>query len=338
MEVLKTLETLCAAFGPSGQEQEVAAVIAGLAKPYADEIMRDVLGNLIVHKKGTGPKVMFAAHMDSIGLMVTHITDDGFVRVGKIGGVSPKDMLGTTVRFPNGVMGMLYEDDELGDTKREIGHLYLDIGAKNAAEAKARVRVGDTAVFVVPTYQSGHALISPYLDNRVSCLAVLWAMELLKESDNDLYFVFTTQEEVGTRGAQTAAYAIDPDYAVIADVTIADDLPGSKHTCSSKCGGGAAIKVMDSLVICHPEMTAMLKELAEREKIPYQMDVITGGGTDGGPIHKSRAGVFTGGVSIPCRNTHCPQELAYVEDVEAVAHLLAAFGGKKLPKAEELRG
>lgn len=338
MEVLKTLERLCAAFGPSGQETEIAQVIADLAKPYADEITRDVMGNLTVHKKGSGPKVMFAAHMDSIGFMVTHITDEGFVRVGKLGGVSPRDVLGTTVRFQNGVMGTVYENDELGDAKREIGHLYVDIGAKDAAEARARVQVGDAAVYATPTFESGRALISPYLDNRISCLALLWAMELLQESENDLYFVFTTQEEVGLRGAQTAAYAVDPDYAVIADVTIADDLPGSKHTCSSKCGGGAAIKVMDSAVICHPEMVAMLRELAQQGSIPFQMDVISGGGTDGGAIHKSRAGVFTGGVSVPCRNTHCPQEVVWLEDVEATAKLLAAFAAKKLPRAEELRG
>ena len=338
MELLNTLRTLCTTFGPSGQEKEIASVIAALAAPYVDEISRDVLGNLIVHKKGSGPKVMFAAHMDSIGLMVTHITDEGFLRVGKLGGISPRDMLGIPVRFQNGVMGMVYEDDELGDVKREMGHLFIDIGAKNAEEARERVQVGDAAVFAAFTNQSGHALISPYLDNRVSCLALLWAMELLEETDNDLYFVFTTQEEVGTRGAQTAAYAIDSDYAVIADVTIADDLPGSKHTCSSKCGGGAAIKVMDSLVICHPEMVDMLKKLAEEKQIPFQMDVISGGGTDGGPIHKSRAGVFTGGVSVPCRNTHCPQEVAYAEDVEAVARLLAAFAAKKLPRADALRG
>lgn len=338
MEALKTLQALCTAFGPSGQEKEIAQVIEDLARPYADEITRDVMGNLVAHKKGSGPKVLFAAHMDSLGLMVTHITDEGFLRVGKIGGVSPRDVLGTPVRFQNGVMGTVYEDDSLGDAKREMGHLFVDIGAKNAEEARGRVQVGDVAVYATPTYESGRALMSPYLDNRVSCLALLWAMELVRKSDNDIYFVFTTQEEVGLRGAQTAAYAIDPDYAVVADVTVGDDLPGSKHTCSSKCGGGAAIKVMDSSVICHPEMVTMLKELAEKGNIPYQMDVISSGGTDGGAIHKSRAGVFTGGVSVPCRNIHCPQEVAWLEDVEATAKLLAAFAEKKLPRAEELRG
>lgn len=338
MEMLKTLEALCAAFGPSGQEKEIAQVIEDLARPYADEITRDVMGNLIVHKKGSGPKVMFAAHMDSLGLMVTYITPEGFLRVGRLGGISPRNMPGVPVRFQNGVRGTVCEDDELGDAKREMGHLFVDIGAKDAAEARERVQVGDVAVYAAPTCQSGRALISPYLDNRVSCLAVLRAMELVKQTDNDLYFVFTTQEEVGLRGAKTAAYAIDPDYAVVADVTVADDVPGSKHTCSSKCGGGAAIKVMDSDVICHPEMVAMLKELAEERNIACQMDVIADGGTDGGPIHQSRAGVFTGGVSVPCRNIHSPQEVAWLEDVEAAAKLLAAFAEKKLPRAEELRG
>lgn len=335
---LTRLQALCGAFGPSGQEGEAANVIEELARPYGGETSRDALGNLIVHLPGQGAKVMFAAHMDTIGLMVTHIEDSGFLRVGKLGGVDPRDVLGAPVRFQNVVFGAVYEDDELGDAKREIGHLYVDIGAKDKEEALRRIRVGDVAVLATIPRVSGRAVMGPYLDNRAGCCAMLWAMELLQHSENDLYFVFTTQEEVGTRGAQTAAFAIDPDYAVVADVTIADDVPGSKHTCSAKCGGGAAIKVMDSAVICHPEMVRLLRELAEEQNIPYQMDVMSGGGTDGGPIHKSRAGVLTGGVSIPCRNTHCPQEVAYLEDIEAAARLMAAFAGKKLPKVDRFGG
>lgn len=335
---LTQLQALCCAFGPSGQETQTANVIAELAQPYGGEARRDALGNLVIHLPGHGAKVMLAAHMDTIGFMVTHIEDSGFLRVGKLGGIDPRDVLGTPVRFQNGVFGAVYEDDELGDAKREIGHLYVDIGAKDKEEALQRVRVGDVAVLATIPRFSGRAVMSPYLDNRASCYAMLWAMELLQHSENDLYFVFTTQEEVGTRGAQTAAFAIDPDYALVADVTIADDVPGSKHTCSAKCGGGAAIKVMDSTVICHPEMVRLLRELAVEQNIPYQMDVMSGGGTDGGPIHKSRAGVLTGGVSIPCRNTHCPQEVIYWEDVEAAARLMAAFAGKKLPSVERFGG
>lgn len=331
MEIFETLRALNACFGPSGQEEEVAGKLKELAGPLATDIRTDTMGNLIVHKAGGGPKVMFAAHMDSIGLMVTHIEDNGFLRVGKVGYVDPREVLGTPVRFANGVVGTLYEDEGLEETKREIGHLYVDVGAADAQAAKALAQVGDVAVFDTPTRRQGDGVFSPYLDNRISCAALLKAMELVQDSPNDLYFVFTVQEEVGTRGAEPAAFAIAPDYAVVADVTIANDLPGSKHSCSSKCGGGAAVKVMDNRVICHPEMVKRLEELAKAEGIPYQMDVISGGGTDGGPIHKSREGVYTGGVSVPCRYTHCPQEVALLSDAEACARLMAAFAMAELP-------
>lgn len=332
MDTLSTLRALNSCFGPSGLERNVSKKIEELAKPFADEITRDVMGNLIVHKKGPGPKVMFAAHMDSIGFIVTHITEEGYLRVGQVGYVDPKEAIAVPVRFKNGTLGAVFEDENLEDKPRAISNLYLDIGAKNREDAKERVNVGDAAVYNLPNFVTGEAIMGPYLDNRLSCVALLKALEQVKDSENDLYFVFTTQEEVGTRGAMTAAYAIDPDYAVVADVTLSDDIPGSKKTCSSHCGGGAAIKVMDSLVICHPPMVEKLRELAEEKKIPYQMDVICGGGTDGGAIHKSRAGVLTGGVSIPCRNTHCVSEAAYLSDVQAAADLMAAFAESKLEK------
>lgn len=330
MDILNTLHALNGCFGPVGQEKGVSQKIEELARPFADEITRDVMGNLIVHKKGTGPKVMFAAHMDSIGFIVTHITEEGYLRVGQLGYVDPKEALAVPVRFKNGTLGAVFEDENLEDKPRTISNLYLDIGAKDREEAKKRVNIGDGAIYNLPNFVTGDAIMGPYLDNRLSCVALLKALEQVKTGDNDLYFVFTTQEEVGTRGAMTATFAIDPDYAVVADVTLSNDIPGSKKTCSSHCGGGAAIKVMDSLVICHPQMVEKLKDLAVEHKIPYQMDVITAGGTDGGAIHKSRAGVVTGGVSIPCRNTHCVSEVSYLSDVQAAADLIAAFAESKL--------
>lgn len=330
MDIFETLTALEGSFGPSGQENDIRKTIEELAKPYADDMTTDVMGNLIVHKKGNGPKVMLAAHMDSIGLMVTHIEDSGLLRVGKIGGVSPRDVLAVPVHFQNGTLGTVYEDEELEDAKREMGHLYVDIGADSKEAALERVQVGDVAIYNTPTVVSGKAVFSPYLDNRICCVALLKALELVKNSENDLYFVFTVQEEVGLRGAGPAAFAIDPDYAVVVDVTPDGSAPGSKHGCSSHCGGGAAIKVMDSSVICHPQMVTMLRELAQAGNIPYQMDVISAGGTDGGAIHRSRAGVVTGGVSVPCKYVHSPQEASYVEDVDATAQLLAALCQKNL--------
>lgn len=338
MEIMEYLTALHGCFGPSGQEKQIADRLGELARPMADEVAADTLGNLIVHKEGSGPKILLAAHMDTIGFMVTHVENNGFLRVGKLGGIDPREVLGVPVRFQSGVLGMVYEDEGLEDKRREMGHLYLDIGAKDGQEAKSQVQVGDVAVYDTPLRQSGRAVMGPYLDNRLSCAVALKALELAQDGPNDLYVVFTVQEEVGTRGARTAAFAVAPDYALVADVTIADDLPGSQHTCSAKCGGGAAIKIMDRSVICHPQVVERLKELAQGERIPYQMDVMSDGGTDGGPLHKSRGGVLTGGVSVPCRYTHCPQEVAWLSDAEACAQLLAAFLSSKLPPADRFGG
>ena len=156
------------------------------------------------------------------------------------------------------------------------------------------------------------------------------AMERLGETDNDLTFAFTVQEEVGLRGAGTAAYGVEPDYGIAVDVTDSDDIPSAPHECSSSAGKGAAIKVMDSSVICHPSVVAKLEKLAQEGQIPCQKDILRFGGTDAGAIHQSRAGVYTGGISIPTRYVHTPLEMADVGDIEACAALVAAFAQAKL--------
>ena len=161
-------------------------------------------------------------------------------------------------------------------------------------------------------------------------MVLLLAMERLEATDNDLYFVFTAQEEVGIRGAKTAAYGVDPDYGVAVDVTDSDDIPEPDHLCSVQAGKGAAIKVMDRSVICHPAVVKKLEELAAEKGIPAQREVLKAGGTDAGAIHQSRAGVYTGGISIPTRYLHTPLEMADLDDVEACARLAAAFAEAKL--------
>ena len=330
MDILNVLQTLNACHGPAGSEKPVAEVIRSLAAPYADECWYDAMGNLIVHKKGNGPKIMFAAHMDSIGMIVTHIEDNGYLRIGRVGGLDLSAMLYIPVRFANGIRGCVGMDESADIKKLAIEDLFIDIGAHSREEAEKSVRIGDTAVFDTPSFAAGDRLISPYMDNRISCVVQLGALEALKNSDNDLYFVFTTQEEVGLRGAKTAAYSIDPDYALAIDVTISDDEPGAKHNGSSVLGKGAAIKVMDSSVICHPQIVTKLNELACDNNIAHQSDVIRGGGTDAGAIHVSRTGVYTGGISIPCRYIHTPTEMVQLSDVEACIQLTCAFAGAKL--------
>jgi len=331
-DISKKLQTLNSAFGPSGDEAGIASVIKELAAPFVDEIWSDVMGNVICHKKGNGPKVMFAAHMDSLGFVVTYIEKEGFLRVGKLGGVRPQNVIYTPVRFKNGTLGAVASDEGVSESKLQMDDLYLDIGADSEQKARELVKVGDAAIYNTPVMEAGDCVISPYLDNRICCVALLMAMEQVKESENDLYFVFTTQEELGMRGAKTAAYAIDPDYGICIDVTRTSDIPESSHGCSSVCGGGAAIKVMDSSVICHPKVVEKLRNLAEDRKINYQMDILQAGGTDTSVMQQTRAGVLTGGISVPCRYLHTPTETARLGDVEACIALIQAFAESKLEK------
>lgn len=330
MDMMKTLTELVSAFGPSGCEGEISQVIEKLAKPYVDEISRDTMGNLICHKKGRGPKVMFSAHMDSIGLVATHIDEKGFVHVGMLGGVSAREVMYTPVRFQNGTTGLICAKSDADWDKLKVSDLFIDIGAANEDEAKRLVQVGDAAVYDPLVRQAGKRVISPYLDDRIACLVLLIAMEQLEKSDNNLYFVFSAQEEVGTRGAKTAAWAIDPDYGIAVDVTGADDEPESKHQASCLCGKGAAVKVMDRSVICSPALVEKLMALAEEKGIPAQRDVLQFGGTDAGPMQATRGGVYAGGISIPCRYTHTPTELVDWNDVKACADLVVAFATCKL--------
>lgn len=325
MDILNTLQALNACHGPSGDEAQIAQVIRTLAEPYADECRTDTMGNLIVHKKGNGPKIMFAAHMDSIGFVITHIDEKGFLRFGKIGGLHAPDLLSTSVRFKSGIRGVVCLDNKVAPKNMTLEDLYIDIGAKSFEEAKSMVQVGDTAVYAAQTFSMGEKLVSPYMDNRISCVTLLMALERLSASENDLYFVFTVQEELGLRGAKTAAFGIDPDYGIAVDVTLSDDELNAKHAGSSVAGGGAAIKVMDNSVICHPQMVQRLVALAEEKGIAYQRDVIRAGGTDAGAIHLNGAGVCTGGISIPCRYVHSPVEMVDQKDVEATAALVVAF-------------
>lgn len=329
MELTEILCMLDSAHGPSGDEGDIRAVIHQLASPWADEITADVMGNLVARKKGSGPKVMFAAHMDSIGFIVTHIEKEGFLRVGKLGGISPKDVMNTPVRFKNGVRGVLVAEEKAED-KLKLEDCYLDIGARDEEQARSLVQVGDTAVYDTAVTEVNGRVISPYLDDRIACAILLKAMEQVGPCENDLYFVFTVQEEVGTRGAKTAAWSVDPDYGIAVDVTDVDDTPGSGKYGTCKLGRGAAVKVMDSSVICQPEVVKALEQCAQDKGIAVQRDIIRAGGTDAGPIHVNRTGVRTGGISIPCRYIHTPTEMADLSDVQSCVDLTVAFAQAKL--------
>lgn len=318
MDLLKRL-TQCNA--PSGREDGITQIIKNEAEKYADEVFTDAMGNLIVHKKGNGKKLMFAAHCDEIGVVVTFIDENGFLRFADVGGLYTKYLAGRRVVFENGTEGVI--GTEPNNDKNALSKMFIDIGAENREEAQKLVGVGDMASFEGNFSASDKRIVSKALDDRCGCYVLLKSLERVK-SDNDLYFVFTTQEEVGLRGARTAAFAIEPDMAIAVDVTDTGDTPKAENM-AVKLGGGAAIKVMDYSVICSGEVRETLKELAEKNNIKYQMEIMTDGGTDAGVIHFSGKGVKTGGISIPTRYIHSPSEMIDIADLNACIDLLTAF-------------
>lgn len=318
MELLKELTQ---GFGPSGRENNIRDIIKSKVSQYADEVTADALGNLIVRKKGKGKKIMLAAHMDEIGIIVTFIDDNGYLRFSAVGGLNKQDILYKRVRFENGTVGVIGTEKENKD--KLISKMYIDIGTESKEEAEKSVSVGDMAAFEGDYEVSGTKVISKALDNRAGCYVLIETLKRVK-SDNDLYFVFTVQEEVGLRGAKTSSYAISPDYAVAVDVTDTGDTPNAEEM-AVKMGKGAAVKVMDRSVLCDSFVRTALIEAAKKNNIPYQLEVMTDGGTDAGAISVSRSGVKTGGVSIPTRYIHSPSEMADMNDIKACIDILSEF-------------
>lgn len=320
--MFKLVKKLTDAFGVSGNEGPVREVIENEIKDNVDELRVDIMGNLIATKKGTGKKIMVAVHMDEIGIIATHIDDKGFIRFSNIGGVSPYFSLAQKVKFQNGVIGSVFYEKKLDDMKKlSLSNMYIDIGAANKEEAEKKIRIGDTACFIGDTVQAGDMIISKALDNRSSCAVVVEAIKNIPKTENEIYFVFTAQEEVGLRGAKTSAYQLKPDIAIAVDITSTGDTPECP-VMEVKCGFGPAIKIKDSSVICHPKIKKLIEKCAKNIDIPYQFEVLSGGGTDIGLIHLSSGGIPSGAISIPCRNTHSPVEMVSLSDLNNSVKLL----------------
>lgn len=321
MDTLKILEKMTQINSPSGNETEIRSFITEEIKKYCDEIYSDVMGNLIAHKKGGGKRIMFAAHMDEIGIIATAIDEKGFIRFSSVGGLNLRNLVNLRVRFTNGTEGVIGAQEEAFKDKPSLDKLYIDIGEDNKKEAEKKVLIGDTASFVGGFVKCGDKVVSKALDNRAGCAVLMAGLSEIEESANDLYFVFTTQEEVGLRGAKTAAFDIQPDIAVAVDVTDTGDTPDAP-TMAVELGKGAAIKVMDRSVMCDADVRVKMIETAKKNKIPYQLEIMTDGGTDAGAIHLTRAGVKTGGISVPTRYIHSPSEMASVSDIENCVKLV----------------
>ncbi len=324
------IKKLVEAYGPSGFEDHIRDLIHPEIESFADEISVDAMGNLIARKKGDGSglKVMVAAHMDEIGVMVTHITEEGFCRFTNIGGVYAHTLLGSRVQFGDGRVGIIYSDRITDRSKvHGLDKHYIDVGATSRKECP--VQVGDAAGFKREFVSSGKMLIAKSMDDRIGCVVAIEALKRLKKTPHDIYIVFSVQEEVGTRGAQAAANHIDPDVGIALDVTTTGDIPEAIPMAVS-LGKGAAIKVKDAGMIAHHGLVQLMKKRAEAAKIPYQLEVLTGGSTDARSIQIANAGAAAGCISIPCRYVHSQSESVHADDVENAIKLLVELLAKPI--------
>lgn len=323
--------------GISGFESEVVNLIESELKDHVDHIEKDRMGNIIALKKGKpeSPKVMLAAHMDEIGLMVRHIDKKGFIKFSKIGGINDQMILNQMVYIHTkkgpviGVIGSKPPHRMKAAEKKKITSyedMFIDIGATSKKEAEELIEIGDPITFKHDFFELPNSLVTgKALDNRVGCLIM---METLKRvnCDINIYGVGTVQEEVGLKGAKTSAFKINPDFALALDVTIAGDHPGMKEDeAPAKIGKGPAIILTDASgrgIITHPKIKEWLITTAKEEEIPVQLEVSEGGTTDATAIHLTREGIPSGVVSVPTRYIHTTVSIASMEDIENTVNLL----------------
>jgi endoglucanase len=330
------LERLCQAPGIGGRERMIRDVVRDELAPLVDDVRVDALGNLIATRKGSGPRIMIAAHIDEIGFLVRYIDDEGFIRLQPVGGFDARVLVAQRVlvhpRDGEPIPGALQPGTKPkhllgpGEAKEiTLDDLFVDTGLP-AGQVRDRISIGDMVTLDRPTVQMGDNVVSKALDDRLGVYVMIEAVRAAKRSGAEVIAVATTQEEVGLRGATTAAFELEPDIAIALDVTIAGDIPGMpKDSAVTRLGDGAAIKVFDSSQIPNLAVIETLRSIAERENIPYQLEVLPRGGTDAGAIQRSRAGVYTGTISMPSRYVHTVNETANTADIDACVDLLAAF-------------
>ncbi|MCL4870914.1 MAG: M42 family metallopeptidase [Anaerolineae bacterium] len=320
--MIDLIRKLVELYGPSGFEDQVRAFIQAEIAPYADEMRVDALGNLIALKKGdgTGKRVLVSAHTDEIGVMITHVTEKGFLRFTNIGGVFAANLLGGRVQFADGRQGVIYGDKFEDRSKlHPLNKYYIDVGATSKEDCP--VRVGDAAGFYRPLLVMGDRLAAKSMDDRIGCVVGIEALKRLTASPHDVYFVFSVQEEVGLRGAAAAANGLHPDVSIALDVTGSGDTPEC-HPMAISLGQGTAIKVKDGGMIAHAGLVRLMRQRAEAANIPHQMEVLEGGTTDAYAMQVAGPGSISGCISIPCRYIHSASEMVDINDVEACIRLL----------------
>ncbi len=346
------LEQLLTAVGPSGHETAPARVWRDGCSKFAAEVGADKVGSSWARVPGTadGPSLVVVGHIDEIGLHVTHIEDEGYLRFGEVGGWDPLVLVGQRVRVMTrgGVVPGVIARKPIhllrGDDRKkapELKELHIDIGAESGDEAQELVRIGDVAVIDAdPVEMRNGRVISRALDNRVGCYVAAESARLVAEAGGapgDVIALAVTQEETSFAGARTSAFQHDPDVAIVVDLTFATDQPGvelgpiTRHT----LGSGPVISRGTSL---HPLVFELLHDAAEEAKIEFTLESLgRGTGTDADAIHLSRSGVATGLVSVPCRYMHSPVEMVSLTDIDDAARLIAAFARRLTPDVSFVR-
>ncbi len=319
------IQKLVESVGPSGYESQIRSVVREEIEAYVDEVRLDVMGNLIARRGTVGPdgmKLMLVAHIDEIGVMVTQVDERGFVRFTTLGGVRAYNCIGGRVRFLNGAAGVIsLEPMEDASKIPTIEQLYIDLGLSSNVDSP--VSIGDVAIFDRPFLDLGTRLVAKALDDRIGAAVLIEALHQLKSTPNQLYFVFSVQEEVGVRGATTAAFGIDPDLGLAVDVTATGDTPRrTKVRMEVSLGKGPAIKVRDGGMLADRRVVDWMVRAAEKLSLPYQMEILEAGSTDARAMQLTRAGVRAGCLSIPCRYVHSPSEMVDLSDVQQAVQLL----------------
>lgn len=308
---------------PSGYEANVRKIIEAELKGHVDSLTIDPLGNLIAikgEKTDTNTTIMLAAHMDEIGVMVTHVDENGFARFTKIGGVYPRNTAGGRVRFLNGAAAVIgIEPHNSASSVPELNKMFLDFGVSSAKECP--VEIGDVGVFERTFEDLGNRVVSKAMDDRTGVAVLIEALKAVTSTPNQIAAVFTVQEEVGARGAGRAAFGLDPDLALAVDVTLCGDTPQNKAT-QVRLGDGPAVHIKDVGTLADPRVSEWIRQGAKKAKIPYQTSILNRGYTDTYTIQTSRAGIPTGGISIPCRYVHTPSEMVDIRDLEGAVALL----------------
>ncbi len=317
--------------GVSGNEKQIAALLEKEVAPYVDETYTDALGNLIAIKYGNLPdgeckKLLYCAHMDEIGFIVTYIEDNGFIRFAPIGGINFVAAAFSHVVFANGEKGILVPEAGVKAAELAADKCVVDIGATSAKEASRKVKIGDCFSLAHNLSKLGaNRAVGRPIDDRIGCAIMIeTAKKLAENCPHDMYYVFSVQEEVGCRGARPAGFAIAPDIALAFDVTGTGDAQGSKPM-AVKLGGGAAIKIKDGSVICSGEVVSKLQKLAKEQKITAQNEILLYGGTDTSVLQAAGVGAYAGCISIPSRYIHSGVEMIDLRDVNACTDLATAF-------------